>query len=333
MPEPEEAAAAAAQSTAISPWSVVPHRLVLGMYTSASLQMTAHEFQQINDWLAQNGLTTRVEIAATYMDFEFPNPDSNIPLDLNAAWNLGIFPFINLAAGTTDLGPRTSEDIASGNLDGPIRRWARHFAAWARPGGKKAYIAPLQEMNGYWTPYGLDPDNFKRAYYRIRRLFAEEGVPEGAVIWVFAPNGWSSTGHDFERYYPGDDYVDIVSFSAFNYGACSGHSNWQTFDVVFQPYLERMRAMAPAKPILIAQTGVVDIGGDKDAWLVDTFTKFAQFEGMAGVLYFNVIKQESPACEWVDWRVFDPDSSLGSSGFIEALRSIETSVGLDRADP
>jgi len=294
------------------------------MYTSASLQVTSHELQQINDWLAQNGLTTRVEIAATYMDFEFPNPEANIWLDLDAAWNLGIVPFINLAAGTLDTGTWTAEDIAVGKLDGPIRTWARVYAAWAKAREATAYIAPLQEMNGYWTSYGLDPDNFKRAYYRMRRLFEEEGVPEDAVIWVFAPNGWSPTGHDFERYYPGDAYVDIVAFSAFNYGACSGYSTWETYEAVFQAYLERMRRMAPSKPIIIAQTGTVANGGNKDAWLVDTFTKFSTFEGMAGVLYFNVIKQESPACEWVDWRVFDPESGTGSMGFIKALRVVES---------
>ena len=323
---PAEAPAISTSAVGTPPEDGLPHPLILGMYTSASLQVTSQELQQINSWLEQNGLNSRVTIAATYMDFEFPNPEANIPLDLDAAWDLGIIPFINLAAGTLDVGPRTAEDIALGDLDGPIRVWARNFAAWAGEQGKKAYVAPLQEMNGYWTAYGLDPDNFKRAYYRIRRLFAEEGVPEDAVIWVFAPNGWSPTGHDFERYYPGDAYVDIVAFSGFNYGACSGHAAWETFEVVFKSYLERMRQMAPSKPIFIAQTGTVANGGDKDAWLVDTFTKFAAFDGLAGILYFNVIKQESPACEWVDWRVFDPESGTGSSGFIEALRAIESAA-------
>jgi len=323
---PDEGTEGSAVSGGSLPEDGLPHPLALGMYTSASLQMASQELHQINSWLEQNGVTSRVEMAATYMDFEFPNPEANISYDLDAAWNLGIIPFINLAAGTTDAGPRTAEDIALGDLDGPIRAWARIYAAWAKARRGNAYIAPLQEMNGYWTPYGLDADNFKRAYYRIQRLFEEEGVPEDAVIWVFAPNGWSPTGHDFERYYPGDAYVDIVAFSAFNYGACSDHATWETYEVVFEPYLERMRLMAPGKPIFIAQTGTVADGGDKDAWLVDTFTKFAAFDGLAGILYFNVIKQESPACEWVDWRVFDPESGTGSSGFIEALRAIESAA-------
>jgi hypothetical protein len=295
----------------------------LGMYTSASLQVSAEELGQVEAWLNANGLDTQVAIGGTFMDIEFPNPEWNIPHDLDAAWSQGTVPFVNLAVGTADLGPRTAYDVASGALDGAIRTWASIFAQWTEGGTKRAFIAPLQEMNGYWVSYGYDPENYKLAFTRIQALFAEEGVPQESVLWVFAPNGWSEAGQEFERYYPGDEVVDVVGFSAFNFGACvpSGEG-WDSYEVAIEPYLERMEDMAPSKPIFLAQTGTVAEGGDKGAWLVDTFGKLAESENFRGLIYFNVSKAESgaPSCNPVDWRVYQPEAGVGEEDFIEAVR-------------
>jgi hypothetical protein len=298
----------------------------LGLYTSASLQVTAAEIGRVDTWLEDNGLNTRVTIAGTFMDFEFPNPDWNIPHDLDAAWNQGAVPFINLAVGTTSLGPRTAFQVASGELDGAIRTWATNFAEWTQGGTKHAFIAPLQEMNAGWVTYGLDPENYKAAFLHIQELFLEQGVPDDAVVWVFAPNGWSLPENKFESYYPGDAAVDVIGFSAFNFGACvAAGEGWDPFEVAIQPYLERMNSMAPEKPIFLAQTGSVEQGGDKAAWLTDSFSKLSEAPMLRGILYFNVSKVEgaAPSCNPVDWRVYKPEIDKGELGFIDAIRILE----------
>jgi hypothetical protein len=298
----------------------------LGMYTSASLQVTAPEIGLLNSWLSKNGLNKQVAIAGTFMDIEFPNPDWNVPHDLDAAWDQGAVPFVNLAVGTAGLGPRSAYDVAGGALDGAIQQWASIFAKWAQDGNKRAYIAPLQEMNASWVSYGLDPENYKLAFARIQRLFAEEGVPEEAVLWVFAPNGWSEPGQEFERYYPGDEVVDVVGFSAFNFGACvASGEGWDTYEEAIEPYMERMEALAPEKPIILAQTGTVERGGDKGEWLVDAFGKLSHERNFRGLIYFNVSKVEAgaPSCNPVDWRVYDPEIGVGTEEFIEALQILD----------
>jgi hypothetical protein len=297
--------------------------VLLGLYTSASLQVTAPEIGRVNAWLNQNGLKEKVAIAGTFMDIEFPNPEWNIPHDLDAAWDQGTVPFVNLAVGTAGLGPRSAHDVASGAIDGAIRQWASIFAQWTQGGRKRAYIAPLQEMNANWVSYGLDPENYKLAFKRIQQIFAEEGVPEGSVLWVFAPNGWSEPGQEFEKYYPGDDVVDVVGFSAFNFGACvASGEGWDTYEEAIEPYMDRMGAMAPEKPIFLAQTGTVEQGGDKGSWLVDTFENLGQVKNFRGLIYFNVSKEEAgaPSCNPVDWRVYDPEIGEGEEGFIEAMQ-------------
>jgi hypothetical protein len=305
--------------------------VLLGIYTSASLQVTALEIGRINAWLNHNGLKEKVAIAGTFMDIEFPNPEWNIPHDLDAAWDQGTVPFVNLAVGTAGLGPRSAHDVASGIIDDAIRQWASVFSQWTQDGRKRAYIAPLQEMNANWVSYGLDPENYKLAFRRIQQIFAEEGVPEGSVVWVFAPNGWSEPGQEFEKYYPGDDVVDVVGFSAFNFGACvAAGEGWDTYEEAIEPYMDRMEALAPEKPIFLAQTGTVEQGGDKGTWLVDTFEHLGQVKNFRGLIYFNVSKEEAgaPSCNPVDWRVYDPEVGEGEEGFIEALQILGGGAGV-----
>jgi hypothetical protein len=302
----------------------------LGMYTSSALQITASEIGEVDEWLSANGINTEVSIAGTFMDIEFPNPDWNIPHDLDAAWDQGAVPFVNLAVGTAGIGPRSALEVANGGIDDAIRTWAREFAAWSQSGAKRAFIAPLQEMNASWVTYGLDPTNYKLAYLHIQEIFRQEGVVDEAVMWVFAPNGWSEVGHEFERYYPGDDVVDVLGFSAFNFGACvADGAGWDTFEMAIEPYLDRMNAMAPSKPIVLAQTGSVEQGGDRGEWLVDSFDKLTTSPMFRGLIYFNVSKVEpgAPSCNPVDWRVYDPDSDSGVDGFIQALRVLEGGDG------
>ena len=300
--------------------------VLIGMYTSASLQVTAFEIGQVEAWLSDNDLDQQIAIAGTFMDIEFPNPEWNIPHDLDAAWDQGAVPFVNLAVGTAGLGPRSAYDVASGAIDDAIRQWASIFRQWSQDGTKRAFIAPLQEMNANWVSYGLDPEDYKLAFTRIQRIFVEEGVPEGAVLWVFAPNGWSQPEHEFEKYYPGDEVVDVVGFSAFNFGACvASGEGWDTYEEAIQPYMERMEAMAPEKPIFLAQTGSVKEGGDRGAWLVDTLENLTQVKNFRGLIYFNVSKVEAgaPSCNPVDWRVYDPEIGVGEEGFIQALQILD----------
>jgi len=306
-----------------------PLPLILGLYPSAALQSTAGELRLMDLWLETRGVSSRITIAGTFMDLEFPNPDWNVPHDLDAAWDQGYIPFVNLAAGTTQAGPRSAADIANGLIDPAIHAWAAEFARWAQGGQKRAMLAPLQEMNAGWVSYGLDPEGFKAAYRHIQSIFAAEGVPGESVLWVFAPNGWSEPNHNFEYYYPGDEVVDAVGFSAFNFGSCSSYGDgWDLYEESIAPYITRMQAMAPLKPIFVAQTGTVAEGGDKDAWLRDTLLQLSNEENVAGLIYFNVTKTEAgaSACDPVDWRVFDPQSGTGYQGFVDALQTFEPAI-------
>jgi len=228
----------------------------------------------------------------------------------------------------------TSSQIANGAIDNQIRNFANVFKDWAAQGGGRfAYLAPLQEMNGNWVVYGMDPTNFKRAFAHIRQIFAEQGVPANSVRWVFAPNGWSKKGTPgFESYYPGDASVDIVSFSGYNFGfnPASPSQDWQPpIEVYNNPnfpspegwYLDRMRAMAPTKPIFISQTGTSayfstgESTPRKDKWLSDAYAYLASYPGVRAVIYFNLVNQQG-----IDWPFYVPgDPAHQYQGYRDAV--------------
>jgi hypothetical protein len=307
--------------TSHSSKEVAPEGVLLGVYPSGFLQNKVDELVQFDQWIEPTG--KKITIAATFMDFEEGDDETFVPAELDAGWERGYVPFVNLSVG--NLGePRTAEHIAEGSLDKSIRSWARAYAVWSSTGGKRAFIAPLQEMNGYWTTYGGDHEQFLKAYHRIQNIFQEEGVDPKAVSWVFAPNGWAAEGYEFEKYYPGDEFVDVVAFSSFNWGECSNWPKWETYDQIFLPYLKRMTEMAPEKPIFIAEMGTVAEGGDKDQWITETFQKLSEYPNFHGILYFN--RWEARATlencpNGTDYRVFYSDKDEGFPSFLEAISS------------
>ena len=262
--------------------------VLLGIYPSSYWQPTVgdaleKEFYPVDTWSGKN-----LSLAGIFHYFEQYNTVANM---LGPIWDNGYTPFANLYS------THSIQDIASGGIDSQIRAWARNYAVFTNNGQRMAYLAPLQEMNGPWVPYGSsNPSYYKAAFQRIVNIFEQEGVPRDSVKWVFAPNGWSQTGWpDFEDYYPGDDLIDIVGFSSYNYGYHpeNRYPKWETPDQIIKPYIDRMRIMAPQKPIFIAQTGTTAYGPNgydvslKNQWLQDAYNLVAGMQGVRGIIYYN----------------------------------------------
>ena len=312
-------------------------KVLFGSYSSLDLQSSISEIVATDNWLTSNG-ASGVTFAGDFMSLTF-NPAWNVHTELDAAWDAGFMPFVNLMPSETwetsqgyyDSNCDTAADIAAGLCDAKISTWAGHFKTWAGS-TKQAYIAPMPEMNGGWTVYASDGATYITAFRRIRSLFVSAGVPASAVRWVFAPNGWNDPAtawRQFENFYPGDAYVDIVSFSAYNYGGCPiAYAAWDTFDTAMKPYLDRMRIMAPTKPIFISQTGVIGVpvdGSDasqtKSIWVEDTFSKLADYPAVRAILYFNKINTPETVgtCGSPDYRIFYGGNS-GEAGFLNIMK-------------
>ncbi len=246
-------------------------------------------------------------IVGWFWDLREQGPDYNFYWQLENLWENGYTSFINMGAGGL-----TASDIAQHKYDSYIQAIANAYVKWIRKGGgRRAFIAPLQEMNGYWVTYGLDPTNFKLAYDVIQQIFYKSGISSSQIWWVFAPNGYSDPSDPpFEQYYPGDNKVDIVAFSSFNFGFCPvGNPDWHKwvdYSVVLKPYVDRMRIMAPLKPIIIAQSGTsaqypsagVYNTDMKNSWIEDAYNYVANEPGVMALIYFDIDGQSEGECDY-----------------------------------
>ena len=217
-------------------------------------------------------------------------------LKLDEAWNAGATPFSNLQFDVS------AATVAGGSLDAQITSWANHVKEWLdQGGGRSLIIAPMQEMNGDWIPYGMDPTNYKLGYAKIRTIVESTVSDPDKVRWAFAPNGWSTEPYGLAHYYPGDDIVDVIGLSTYNFGDYDPWNGWISASTAIQPYVDEARALpgAAGKPFVLAQTGVVTATGDKNQWIRDMFTVVEEDPNVVGFIYFNT--GHNPH-DWVIWE-------------------------------
>jgi hypothetical protein len=209
---------------------------------------------------------------------------------LEQSWEAESTPFANVNV------PASARSVAAGLYDEDIERWVSQVKAWLDRGeGRSLFVAPFQEMNGTWTPYGGDPANFKIAYRKVVDAFRNAGIDETQVRFVFAPNSFSTRPYRIAHYYPGGTLVDVVGMSAYNMGPTL--DRWISVRETMDAGLAELRQVAPRKPIIIAQVGSSPIEGDQVSWLWEMFTFLTRDPHVIGFVYFNFNKE-------TDWRVW-----------------------------
>ncbi|MCL4562637.1 MAG: hypothetical protein M1281_18755 [Chloroflexi bacterium] len=298
--------------------------IMLGMYQGGSIYTQSEiytKFLKMDEWVTGKVGGRSTSLVGLFLPYYVPpNPNGDeykyaITVQLNILADNGYTPFINISFD------HSAADLASGKYDTYFRRWAQAYKDYTKNGTRGAFIAPLPEMNGTWYKYTLDPPNYKKAFIRIQQIFRDAGVPAGTVRWVFAPNGWNDPRYpSFEQYYPGNSVVDAVAFSALNFGYCPGvSSRWdspvQTYNPPYNPnypstaYLDRLRTMAPTKPIFLAQTATTAWTANgpsasvKNQWLVDAYSYLAGQKNVLGIIYFGVNDMGGGECP--DYAVYD----------------------------
>ena len=179
-------------------------------------------------------------------------------------------------------------DINAGYYDNYIRTWARAVKSVGGP----VMIRPMHEMNGMWYPWcgtvnGNSPAKFRAAWRRIHTIFRREGATN--VTWVWSPNGRSYPGtyqNRIEAYYPGDAYVDWIGLSGFNWGTSRPGLRWTTFADLYTYPLAYMKRFN--KPIVVAEMATVSSGGNKAAWIKQTYSEMRwRYPQIKAVIYYD----------------------------------------------
>jgi mannan endo-1,4-beta-mannosidase len=77
-------------------------------------------------------------------------------------------------------------------------------------------LRPFHEFTGKWFWWGRDNGGTSyAAVWREMVTYLRQGRGLHNALWVFCPAA-PSDGGNFERFYPGDDYVDVVAFDRYD---------------------------------------------------------------------------------------------------------------------
>jgi beta-mannanase len=226
-------------------------------------------------------------------------------------WN----PWDLAAGGSADQPGVALRTILSGDHDAYIRDWA----AGAREWGKPLFLRFGHEMNGSWYPWsegrnGNAPGEFARAWRHVRDLFASVGATN--VTWVWSPNVVYPGSTPLAGLYPGDAYVDWVAMDGYNFGVGPVRQDgWRSFAEAFGATYRSLEALAPSKPMMVAEVGSSEHGGSKAAWIADALGPrlSADFPRIRALVWFDW------NAEGMDWVIESSPAARGA--FADAIRS------------
>ncbi len=118
----------------------------------------------------------------------------------------------------------TNRDIANGDWDGYIRKWASAVAKFPQI---RVYIRFAHEMNGKWYPWSHNPRAYIAAWRHVVRIFRHQHVTNARFVWS-ASVGYGMRHNAWRRsllaYWPGRSYVDLTGITMINFGG-TGHTH------------------------------------------------------------------------------------------------------------
>jgi hypothetical protein len=190
------------------------------------------------------------------------------PAELDAVWNRGAVPMITWEPLSYEGREFPLAQIQRGRYDRYIRESARAAAAW----GKPILVRFAHEMNGTWYPWargaaGNNSYRIKAVWRRVVRIFGEWGATN--VEWVWTPNVNTGGSFPFRDLYPGDEWVDWVGFDGFNWAL---RGEWHSFTEIVDNTYEEV-AKLTSRPMIVAETGSSESGGDKAAWVASALRR------------------------------------------------------------
>jgi hypothetical protein len=206
-------------------------------------------------------------------------------------------------------------DVIEGRYDGFIKEFAEEAKAWGHP----FFLRFNWEMNGNWFPWaegvnGNTPGQYVAAWRHVHDIFNAVGVTNVSWVWCpFVDPGGSALAN-LGSLYPGDGYVDWTGLDGYNWGTNpAAPRGWRSFDQLFaDSYAQIAEKVAPSKPLMIAEVGSSEQGGDKAAWISDALSRVpAAYPQVRALLWFDKFDDN------MDWPI---ETSAGAtSAFAEGI--------------
>ena len=209
-------------------------RMLLGAYVNLSGQTSTGASVQARE----RAMGRPYDLEATYYDWTGRFPDAGEA----AMAAQGTTPLMAWYLPDKTIGSSHSlGQITSGADDAWITAQANAIKAF----GHRVLLRLAPEMNGTWYGYSGDPSAYVAAWRHVHDVFTRVGAAN--VTWVWCPN---VTPANWDAYYPGARYVDVIGVDGFS----NTIYTWQTFQQMFDGFFAHFASFAPGKPQLVAET-------------------------------------------------------------------------------
>jgi mannan endo-1,4-beta-mannosidase len=208
----------------------------------------------------------------------------------------------------------TLADLAAGAWDGQLWWWAAALRDWGRP----VLLRFAHEQNGDWYPWavgvaGTRARDHVAAWQHLAEVFTQAGAANVDLVWN--PNVAYPGSSPMADTWPGAGSVGRVALDGYNWGAVPGHGGWREPEDLFGPSLEELRALAPGVPVLVAEVGCAESGGDKAAWITDLVAWLDAQADVEALVWFDHDKE-------TDWRLASSPASARAARRALAGRSL-----------
>jgi len=201
-----------------------------------------------------------------------------------------VIPFLVIDA------PYNFKNIVSGDSDNVIRKFADEAIKFGEKYGG-FFITTMWEMNyrgkdplWWWCN---QPDSFLEAWKHIWQIF-EDGRANEYATWVIEYH----VDFPLEEYYPGDQYVDWIGFSAYNWEVSQQYHGYRDLsELISKPYYY-FRYKHKDKPIMLSEFGTPS-KNDQPKWIEKAFKTIKSKPGLKAVAYWDETYWH-PVSRWVD---------------------------------
>jgi beta-mannanase len=230
-------------------------------------------------------------------------------------------------------GDLNSCQVLSGDYDRAVITFATQIKSWGQP----LLVSTAGEMNGDWPRwagaknfgpnctqtytetdnlygyYGCTdpvvecadgPERYRDMYRHIHDTFAiTVGVTNVTWVWVVnhesypPPTTILTNWNVITNYYPGENYVDVISVDGYNWGddgpcGCPVDAGWKTFDQIFSATLASLSSTYyPTKPFMIGEFASVE-GTEpmsKANWITDAYSRIkSNWPQIKAVIWFHL---------------------------------------------
>jgi mannan endo-1,4-beta-mannosidase len=214
-------------------------------------------------------------------------------------------------------------DIASGEYDS----YLTDFAETLKDDGRMIWLRPLHEFNGNWYSWsvfyeGNSITDFVPAWRHVVQIFRDHDAPVKFQLNYNRINGLDNPTA-FNDFYPGDEWVDLVSITSFNRAYTDEwHQFWHSFTEDFDNAYNQITAITE-KPIGVAETSSTSIKGDKSQWIIDAFNSIANnYTKVQQVSWFLQNKVINGAL--CDWDLNTPEEKQAFTKGMNTIRNLNS---------